>query len=106
MLVTAHLYITIGAARTFNMALRRLQLAALNRVPVSFINSFHSPLCSFDNGAHALRPSGVADEQTFLHHSLPSGFSARSLEVALTSIVEVPSSDVGLAIRRGLAECS
>jgi len=91
--------ITIGAARTFNMALRRLQLAALNRVPVAFINSFKSPLCSFDNGARVLRPSGVANEQTFLQHSLPSCFSARSLGVALTSIVEASSSDFGLAIR-------
>jgi len=91
--------ITIGAARTFNMALRRLQLAALNRFPVAFINSFKSPLCSFDNGARVLRPSGVANEQTCLQHSLPSCFSARSLEVALTSIVEAVSSDLGPAIR-------
>ncbi len=39
----------IGAARTCNAALRRLQLASLANAPLSFVNSFQSPLCAFDN---------------------------------------------------------
>ncbi len=38
----------IGAARTCNSALRRLQLAALAHAPLAFVNSFNSKACAFD----------------------------------------------------------
>ena len=44
----------IGAARTCNFALRRLQLASLAHASLSFVNSFNSSLCAFDTGT--LRP--------------------------------------------------
>ena len=37
----------IGAARTFNAAIKQLQLAALNGVPVDYINSFRADCCAF-----------------------------------------------------------
>ncbi len=57
----------IGAARTCNFALRRLQLASLAHAPLSFVNSFHSSLCAFDTGP--LRPC----------NSIPGARSASSL---------------------------
>ena len=39
----------IGAARTCNSTLRRLQLASLAHAPLSFVHSFQSTLCAFDN---------------------------------------------------------
>jgi hypothetical protein len=44
----------IGAARTCNFALRRLQLASLAHAPLSFVNYFNSSLCAFDT--RLLRP--------------------------------------------------
>ncbi len=41
----------IGAARTCNSALRRLQLAALAHAPLPFVKSLHSTMCAFDAGA-------------------------------------------------------
>ncbi len=42
--------IAVGGARTFNAAIKRLQLAALNNVPVSFIKSVNPACCSFTSG--------------------------------------------------------
>jgi hypothetical protein len=91
----------IGAARTCNATLRRLQLASLAHAPLSFVNSFRSTLCAFDSGS--MRSRNPRSSGLCLFSSLPrAARTSQSLFSHLSDILHggdsaasEPLADVG-----------